>query len=102
MVLDDGLTHEEHELLETTADEAIESTLFQSGTRGIGNDMEDMVENIARGARKWTHILVGILIRTLEEKRKGETYPTDVRRGDLREIEEIVEKREDRIRDSQI
>lgn len=102
MMQDSGLTDEERELLGKTADEAIDSSLFQSGTRGIGNDMEDMVENIAKGTRKWTYILVGILIRTLEEKREGETFPTDVRRGDLQEIEKIVEKREDQIRESQL
>ena len=97
---DDGLTDEERDNLENTADETVESTLFRSVNRGIGEDIEDMAKNIGEGTRKWTEILVGILIRTLEEEREDQTYPNDVRLSDVREIEEIAEKRQDTIREN--
>lgn len=98
MATDDGLTEDEAELLRATADEAVESTLFESFNRGIGKDMEDMAKNVGEGVRKWTNILVGILVRTLEDERQNQTYPNDVRPSDLREIEEIAEKHEENIR----
>lgn len=97
-----ALSDTERQLLEETADKTVDGTLFSMHRAGIGDDIEDLVGSITRGADTWTNVLVGVLVRRLEEERGGDNSLASVRSEDYHEIKRIAEARRDHIRDSLI
>lgn len=94
------LSTKERQLLEETADKTVEGTLFNMYRAGIGDDIDDLVASITQSADTWTDVLVGVLVRRLEEERGGDDSLAKVRSEDYEAIKRIAEARRDQIRDN--